>query len=696
MKVSSYLSKIVFITLFLVKADYALAYDYNVDLTNTGSSTIINGPVTFAYPFNKGEFPGAQEFVGRLSNGQTISVQTDHKARHADGSLRHAIFSLVLPELGAQKSLKLTLLPGDAPAGQDITLSDLSGSGLDTTVTLNISGTQYSANFRDSVQSPASQWLSGPIASEWIYVVPLKANNSNHPHLVARFNVRSYGNISNAKIDVVVENNWTFVGAVSDITYDASIDVMGSQKFSFDSLVHFQRARWKETVWSDNKPAIHIAHNAATLIGSKAVPSYDSNLIGQIDQNQYGSVDFDGVKAVSGGKTGAYSPMGIGKAQSFMPNTGGRRDIGPLPDWAASYILDQGKNTRSLMLEMADTAGSWSIHYRDKSTDLPVSINDHPSLSLHYNSSFRPQQCGGACSSPYTADDSHQPSFAYVPYLVTGDFFYLEELHFWTNYNAIIVPEPSEYRDGSKGYFYGQIRSVAWGLRTLGHSAYITPDGHALKQYFTTILNNNIEKLTAKYIGAGELNSYGAFVPYGNYAAGALSMWQDDFLTWSVANLVELGFSNAKPFADWKAKFPVQRLGEGYSGNPWCWTLATTYLLNGVYSGGVFTDSMTTLWNSNHSSYKNLECASSGFQSAAGLKVGEMDGYAHVPDGRPSIIGAAISAASTLGISGADAAWSSYYARGVKPNYRAYPNWALVPRSGVSTVSPPLGPVGMN
>jgi hypothetical protein len=35
---------------------------------------------------------------------------------------------------------------------------------------------------------------------------------------------------------------------------------------------------------------------------------------------------------------------------------------------------------------------------------------------------------------PLAPDDEHQPSLALVPYLLTGDRYYADEMAFWANY----------------------------------------------------------------------------------------------------------------------------------------------------------------------------------------------------------------------------------------------------------------------
>jgi hypothetical protein len=67
--------------------------------------------------------------------------------------------------------------------------------------------------------------------------------------------------------------------------------------------------------------------------------------------------------------------------------------------------------------------------------------------------------------------------------------------------------------------------------------------------------------------------------------------------------------------------------------------------------------------------------------TALGITPGEMWGYAKAPDGYPSNMQPALAAAVDAGVAGADAAWQRYAGRAVKPDFGAYPNWAIVPWS---------------
>ncbi|MDT1847865.1 hypothetical protein FPK55_25570, partial [Acinetobacter baumannii] len=79
------------------------------------------------------------------------------------------------------------------------------------------------------------------------------------------------------------------------------------------------------------------------------------------------------IAAWTGPKT---EPMGVGLALPAMPTTGGRGDIGLQPEWAVSYLLSMDPRAKTVTMGTADLAGSWSMHYRDRRTGLPVSLLD--------------------------------------------------------------------------------------------------------------------------------------------------------------------------------------------------------------------------------------------------------------------------------------------------------------------------------
>ena len=679
----------------------------DIRIQNTGAAQA-NVPFTFGQVIAVGELAKTEGLAGKLADGSIIPLQADIKATHADGSVRHVIVSGILPALAAGQTQTLTLVKSSASAPTNVTLQQLAASGLDSKVTITLDSVQYTASLADALAAgnPVN-WLSGTVANEWIMAVPLKnASGVAHPLLNARFDVRWYsGQTKQALVSVILENDKTFTAGARNLTYDVSIDVGGRTVYTKAGLTHYHHARWRQSAWWDaaTTPALHLQHNSAYLMASKAVSNYDQAVIpSERELNGFGNLLND---TNSG-------PMKIGPVTHYMPMSGGRNDIGPLPGFSVLYLLSQDKRAKDVMMAAAEGSGSWSMHLRDEKTGYPLRVDNDANklLTTHPNAAWKgplpvPRCAGGnntLCETPYTADTAHQPSLAYLPYLITGDYYYLEELQFWAATN------PLETDPNASGYGQGlvrwqQVRGQAWSLRTLGHVAYITPDTHPLKAYFTKQVDANLAFYHAAYV-AGNPNNLGVYDGSGDQAApvNGSAPWQDDFLTWSFGYLNELGFTKALPILQWKAKYSVGRM----TAPGFCWIEGASYWFNfrdsastpmytsfeqlyrANYGGAAIPndDNGKTIRDPLGTRFIDQPCATQAqadwLARAEGRtwELGRMTGYADSALGMPAIMQMALSVAATSGIPNADQAWTTFMSRSVKPNYSAAPQFALVPR----------------
>ena len=73
-----------------------------VRLQNTQAKEQDNVAVTFGQVFAVGHLAAGQTVTGKLGDGTAVPLQVDVKARHADGSVRHAIISAKVASLGAE------------------------------------------------------------------------------------------------------------------------------------------------------------------------------------------------------------------------------------------------------------------------------------------------------------------------------------------------------------------------------------------------------------------------------------------------------------------------------------------------------------------------------------------------------------------------------------------------------------------
>lgn len=676
-------------------------------LENTNLLPQTNVPFTFGQPFVQGQLKATDRLIGRLTNGSTVALQMDVKATHADGSVRHAIISGVVPALGPFEKKKIELLKANAAGSGAASTTNSVPANFSSRVDIKLDGITYTADLADAVAAgKAIKWLSGPIANESLYSVPFKSTSGNkHPHLAARFDVRSYPQLDNqVRVDVVIENTPTFTAGQRNYTYDADVLVNGRSVYKQNKLTHYHHARWHKAIWSNSSGTspVHVMHNTGYLIATKAISNYDQS----VTPKESALSGF--AMLLTPDRSG---PMKIGPLNPYMPSTGGRPDIGPLPSWAVSYLLSMDRRARDSMMAIADGSGSWSIHYRDEKTGYPVRLDNevNKNISTHMNLANKGPlpvpRCADdnadLCKTPYSHDTSHQPSFAYLPYLLTGDYFYLEELQFWASWNPTQT-DPKNHGLGQGLVHWQQVRAQAWSLRTLGHAAYVTPDNHFLKSYFAKMLDNNLDWYHQTYV-IGNPNALGMYDGSGKgaFQVNGSAPWQDDFLTWSFGYLTELGFTKAKPILRWKAQYPVGRMtAPGY-----CWTDGADYFLKNrespnspiygsfaaLYAANFQEDLMTDDNSKPISHPKGLRyldqpCGSQAqadWRAAAGRagwSKGQMSGYASSEMGYPSNMQPALAVATASGVPNAAAAWSTFMSRSVKPDYSKGPQFAIIPR----------------
>ncbi len=624
-------------------------------------------PVVFGHYFKKGDIAQNRGLTAKLSNGSALSAQFNPKSRHSDGSVRHCIITLQVPNISASEIKNVELSPAALSAETaPLQPADLLASSYDVMVNLRLSGKLYSASAKSALAASASPdiWLKGPLATEWLLNAPLVAADGQvHPHLRAQFHVRAFGGLKRVRTNVVVENVWAHVPNPSGFEYDTDITVAGKIVYAKQGLLHTRHARWNRVVWWGDEPAVHVLYDREYLFASGAVPRYDQRIsISTTALQNLSSVPPD--------------PMSNAELTSYMPMTGAHPDIGPLPRFAALYLLSMDPRAMANTLRNGQAGGSFQIHYRDQKTNLPVSLEDYPYMTIlgrssdTYNPQTRQYEAFPAVTNPltvHTPDDAHQPSIAYLPYLITGDYFFLEELQFWANWNMVMAnPGYREYRKGLLKW--GQVRAQAWSLRTLGQAASMTPDDHPMKSYFVDRVGYNLEYYNSRYSNNANANKLGIIEEGGGLATPR--PWMDDFVTWSAGHLVALGFEEAKPFLAFKAKFPVGRMTP-----PFCWLHAPMYagtFTNG--SGAVF----STFGEYYKANFSDVNCSGT-----------VMDGYPANPDGYGANFQPALAVAVNAGVPGAKEAWAKYETRNPKQNYSSAPQWAAVPESisGIPTTA---------
>ena len=432
-----------------------------------------DGPqlVTFGQAFVKGEVPAGTQLVA-LVNGQQIPVQVDVKTTNDDGSVRFAVITLQAPAMDAHGAVDVMLAKGTPAAQPDLQVGSILQHGYDLQLQLtmhNSDGTTTpitinAANvLAQALQNGTAQtWMDGPLANEVRVSAPI------NQYLTATFDIRALADGS-VHTDVQVANTALYTAGNQSYTYDVAIKKGGQIVFSDAGLTHYTNADWHEEIWSNGKPDAHVVFDVNHLIETGAIQAYDTSI-------GINSSKIDGyVTSLAGANTG---PLGNALVQMSMSTVGGRPDIGPTTTWAATYLVSQDERAENVMLANANAAGSIPWHFYDEATGEPVKITDHPKVWLDSRGvSSAYGSDAPANSIPWTVggwglDTAHQPALSFVPYLVTGSHYYLDELAMQATY-SLASYDPG-YRNYDKGIVdSGQVRSMAWTMRTLSDAAFI-------------------------------------------------------------------------------------------------------------------------------------------------------------------------------------------------------------------------------
>jgi hypothetical protein len=681
--------------------------------------------VTFGQVFKEGDVPRGATLAATL-NGQPITLQVNPKATNSDGSLRHAVLTAMVPSLPAGAKLPLTLYTGTALTGPTIGLSQLLATGYDAKVSLNIGGTLYTASARSLLQAAANAsacapwdtqcnlWLSGPLVSEWIVNGPVTASDgTTNPNLRIYFAVRAYagtapGTVGSVRTDIIVENTAAYKPQAQP-QYTATL-TSGSASYTSPALTQYTATRWHKLLWWNNvQPQVYLQQDTQYIQNSKAV-------------SQYESLKPD--ESFLAGLRQSCAPLDHCNQTQDMQATGAQDAIGPLPRWTSVYIIDPDVRAYNWMLANTDALGTYSSHYRDEASGWPLSIQRHPYVTIlgwkgaNVASSGNSTEAAlyrrdllptcvpnsvvtGTCAGSYRTanpnqwNNAHQPAAGYVAYMVTGSYYYMEELAFSASMNELQAN--NTYRNFDKGLVdraRSQVRGKAWVLREIVNAAWLLPDSYPLKAEFNADVNNSIADFNAQYTNNPNVNPLG-ILPSAvkRYRKNEIAPYQHSYLTWSANHAAELGFAGAVGFRNWLAKFEIGLMTD-WIANPthgYCWLLASQYNIRVQDTANNWLPTYAAVYAANFPSLAGLACNSPAMIEAMSKlekqswQAGQMVGYANSATGFPSNIQVGLASIADSGIPNADKAWQIFESRSVKPKgrmaYNNQPQFAIVPRA---------------
>lgn len=354
-------------------------------------------------------------------------------------------------------------------------------------------------------------------------------HRSLHPIFVLSFPT----GMNSVRVQFITANYWT--GAKQDQRYSLTLATSAGAVFGKPDVKAPGGTWWRKEYYDGDVPvATRIDFNLEYLRYSKMVMPYKPGVTvaatGQIsiaatlDHWQQGMSDEYPFWCPNLASTQCGSRL------RFYGATGGRPDRGFYPLWEAQWLHSMNSDLFGLVVGNANYLGSQQIHYRESvagltyragvdSFGLPVSLNARD--NLWHNGSINwtgPPAAVGPFQAGYgfwAQDMAHLHTHAQLAYLVTGDWWFMQEQAFLGHYifGWIQKEGRSQYtRKGSWGFIkFGEAnhRGAAWLTWNLWRASLIIPDGDPQKLY----LSEKLEDALAIFEGAWNIRDGDYYEP---------------------------------------------------------------------------------------------------------------------------------------------------------------------------------------
>lgn len=554
------------------------------------TNTFTSGPATFGQVIPQG-------FVKDAVSVGDLLTQTDVKVRWPDGTVRYAIVSTIIPESDAGP---LGIFPSTKTTNQNFEESkNYIGDNHYLYIVLGMGegeGTYdwgaYTYITDQDIIVSEDVYLDGPIVRERrikkpFYNYVLDETGEQHQFLEAIFDVRTLvdGSFS---VDVIINNIKHSRGTT--VSYTPSIGTCESFKdhdfcaelYTKDRITHHYLTNWHMK--------FDVSGPERSVVSIDPEPIYQTKAINRLQR----------VHPMADTPFGEeFWPLGRGTLFPEMPRSGGRPEISAYPDWTSSCLVTHHPRACQVMFGNADfAAGAFPVHVVDDNGNL-INLDDQRWRNYWLDFPLnRPAEQGwqgvegprGWLNGPFIPDNAHQPSLAYVPYLMTGSRYYLDEMAYWANYVLLSqfhpgrnerVGEPINQNTSPKFLWYDETRGFFHGLRNLTDTAAYLPDNHPMKSYFVETVTNNLIWLdyhVEHYVDQYHHNMVwepgllgvawhwpGTFIgnnPWGDPELIYQSADQNNHLMWSVWHANGQGFSGGTSWMLQLAQFNISLMND--------------------------------------------------------------------------------------------------------------------------------------
>jgi len=448
--------------------DSAPTGDLNVQIGLTSAVGGSNLPFALGHVFAEGDVPaGSYVDAAELTDWQAVPT-----TYWPDGSLRHAIIAgLATLTEDTRRDITLTASASNR-AGTALTESDLTAALAEQSFVVHADSEEISLADLVGTGALHRTVCAGPVMSNWIYRYQLDGSDTEWLWLSVRLfkggNVRILPWVENCTFMVSGLTNhvrqWT-VEINGAPVFDAEIDIKARTRvFLLDGDFEY---------WLGIDPQIVPKHDSRYLRDTRMVPNYMDLTIssGALNALIQGYEPNTTVGMTSMNTSGGDSSALLGHSRS---------NADPY------YVITTDPRAWRAMLTHAMSGGSWHVHYRDETTGEPISYADWPTASINVGGTPSIPAASGGTNQPLgqtSSWTSHQPSYAYLAWLCTGDQWFLDEMLFFATNNYL--NETPGNRGNANSVHRSDAgantdRGAAWAVRAVAQTLACLPSDHPL------------------------------------------------------------------------------------------------------------------------------------------------------------------------------------------------------------------------
>ena len=378
-----------------------------------------------------------------------------------------------------------------------------------------------------------------------------------------------------ARLEVVVElgriwlDGTGFEPANITTPYTCEIQSQGRTVATVNVPYHWWWARWR---WqSAPRPVVR---SPAVLLQKRLVAPFGRS----------------GLYGGGGGrKEVAWSgPMGTAGIFPAMPATGDRPDIGLVTEIQGEYLIEGSSSALTALLAQGEACGTMPIHWRDEHTAAFVDVFQYPLIAADPDGPgqpklpalppYRPGGPGTPLHPGYiNYENAHSPAAAYLPFVLTDDPYFLEELE------AQATEAIAKYSYARDEYHLpalippGQTRGYAWGMRSLFQLGVVAPQQPPRwlksRDYWRRCIADNLKFVHLYMQSPARVHRvFRAFT-----VSSKIYTWQNSMMAVVLGTALWMGYEDWRDFSVWFYK-GITDMCDGRSGWSRQWPTPYKYL----------------------------------------------------------------------------------------------------------------------